>query len=155
MTSNIFIVRYTDGRATLVYFNGNPCTNSSDSNRRWSSVIEFVCDSETTSGAPELASVDTDVCIIRFEWKTAAACIPDVVTGDENVDYSELQESCHYTSGQCSDLNRCIICKIYTNVHRIVPLGTQSIACTRLGIIFSYASKTNTHPSIITTVQPS
>ncbi|OQR75578.1 cation-independent mannose-6-phosphate receptor-like, partial [Tropilaelaps mercedesae] len=88
-------LRYTDGRATLVYLDGNPCRP--DSNRKWSSVIEFVCDSEATFGEPELVSVDTDICMIRFEWKTVSACVPDVIIQDENADYSELQETCRYT----------------------------------------------------------
>lgn len=89
------VFRYTDSRATLVYFDGNPC--GPGTNRKWSSIIEFVCDSEATFGDPELVSVDTDVCLIRFEWKTVSACVPDVIIQDENADYSEVQESCTYT----------------------------------------------------------
>lgn len=78
-----------------MYFDGSPC--GPDTNRKWSSVIEFVCDADATFGEPELVSVDTEICVIRFEWRTVSACVPDVIVQDENTDYSELQETCHYT----------------------------------------------------------
>lgn len=109
--------RYTDSRATLAYFDGHPC-GGPGSNRKWSSIIEFVCDSEATFGDPELVSVDLDVCLIRFEWKTVSACVPDVIIQDENADFNEMLETCQYTrysndsSGESSLASPAVVRKI-------------------------------------------
>lgn len=60
-------------------------------------MIEFICDADATFGEPELVSVDAEICIVRFEWRTVSACVPDVIIQDENAEYNEFVESCQLT----------------------------------------------------------
>ncbi|XP_003746600.1 cation-independent mannose-6-phosphate receptor [Galendromus occidentalis] len=95
-------LRYTDGRAVLVYPDGGLCKEQS--NRKWSTVIEFVCDSDSAFGEPVLTEVNKDLCLVQFEWRTVSSCVPDVVIPDSE-DYSDFQETCiHVESNFTVDL---------------------------------------------------
>ena len=65
--------KYFDHHIVIVYEDGDMCNPAE--NKRWSSMIKFICDRHEGHGAPRISvESSTQECYHIFDWKTTLVC---------------------------------------------------------------------------------